>query len=154
VQRILVVDLDVHQGNGTASIFAGHDQVFTFSVHGANNYPLRKETSHLDLALPDHTPDAPYLEQLAQQLSKLVARQKPDIIFFQAGVDVLASDLLGKLSLSREGCRQRDQLVAHICYSKGIPLAVCMGGGYSARLADVVEAHCNTFRVMLSQYEC
>ena len=145
--QILIVDLDVHQGDGTAAIFRDEPRVFTFSMHAGANYPLRKEQSDLDIALALGTGDAEYLAQLRDTLEPLVNRVKPDFIFYQAGVDVLATDKLGKLSLTPTGCRQRDELVLSLCHVRGLPVAVSMGGGYSERLADIVDAHCNTFRV-------
>jgi acetoin utilization deacetylase AcuC-like enzyme len=150
--KILVVDLDVHQGNGTAEIFRNNPQVFTFSMHGADNYPLKKETSDLDIALKSYTDDHTYLQILRQTLPKLLEEQKPDFIFYQSGVDVLATDKLGKLALTRQGCRTRDTIVLELCATKQIPVAVAMGGGYSERMADIVEAHCNTFRVAFNIY--
>ncbi len=152
VQKILVVDLDVHQGNGTAQVFSGEEAVFTFSMHGADNYPLKKEKSDLDIALPVGTGDAAYLKILSEVLPRLIAEQKPEFIFFQAGVDVLATDKLGKLALTRQGCKQRDELVLTTCARLQIPVAVSMGGGYSHRMADIVEAHCNTFRLAMNLF--
>ena len=146
-QQVLIVDLDVHQGDGTAAIFRDEPRVFTFSMHAGANYPLRKEQSDLDLPLPLGTGDAEYLALLAATLPALVDRVRPDFIFYQAGVDVLATDKLGKLALSLAGCRQRDELVLSLCHARGLPVAVSMGGGYSERLADIVDAHCNTFGV-------
>lgn len=146
-QQILIVDLDVHQGDGTAAIFREEPRVFTFSMHAGANYPLRKEQSDLDIALALGTGDAEYLAQLRATLAPLVARVRPDFIFYQAGVDVLATDKLGKLALTPAGCRQRDELVLGLCRRQGLPVAVSMGGGYSEKLADIVDAHCNTFRV-------
>lgn len=145
--RILIIDLDVHQGNGTASIFQHDDRVFTFSMHGQRNYPTRKETSSLDLGLPDKTEDKPYLSLLMQHLEQLIDRHQPDFMFYQAGVDVLETDKLGRLSLSRRGCKERDKIVLSTAKLHQIPIAVTMGGGYSHRLADILEAHANTFRV-------
>ncbi|MBX2890357.1 MAG: histone deacetylase [Saprospiraceae bacterium] len=145
-QRILIVDLDVHQGNGTAHIFRNEPRVFTFSMHGERNYPLRKETSDLDIGLPDGMEDGPYLKTLREALPRLADRVQPDFIFYQSGVDVLASDKLGRLHLSREGCRERDRIVLSFCKTNHIPVAVSMGGGYSPRITDIVEAHANTFR--------
>ncbi|WP_045688896.1 histone deacetylase [Hymenobacter sp. AT01-02] len=147
VRRILIVDLDVHQGNGTAAIFEHEPRVFTFSMHGARNYPHRKEHSSLDLPLPDNTDDATYLSLLGQTLPRLLAEQQPDFVFYLSGVDVLATDKLGHLALTREGCRQRDLLVLAACHQAGLPVVVCMGGGYSPRIADIVDAHVNTFRI-------
>ncbi len=146
-KKVLIVDLDVHQGNGTAAIFQHEPRVFTFSMHGARNYPARKEASDLDLPLPDSTGDAEYLALLAETLPRLVAEVRPDFVFYLAGVDVLATDKLGHLALSRDGCRQRDELVLSLCHRQDLPVVVCMGGGYSERIADIVEAHANTFRV-------
>lgn len=145
--KIMVVDLDVHQGNGTAEIFRNNPQVFTFSMHGADNYPLKKEVSDLDIPLKSYTDDKNYLHILRETLPKLIEEQKPDFIFYQSGVDVLATDKLGKLALTRQGCRTRDEIVLGLCAQKQIPVAVAMGGGYSERMADIVEAHCNTFRL-------
>ncbi|GAA4392796.1 histone deacetylase [Hymenobacter koreensis] len=146
-QKVLIVDLDVHQGNGTAAIFQHEPRVFTFSMHGARNYPARKEQSDLDLPLPDGTDDATYLKLLAETLPRLLDEVQPQFVFYLAGVDVLATDKLGKLGLTREGCRQRDRLVLELCYRNRLPVVVCMGGGYSERVADIVEAHANTFRL-------
>jgi acetoin utilization deacetylase AcuC-like enzyme len=146
-KQILVVDLDVHQGNGTAQIFSNKPEVFTFSMHGAGNYPLHKEKSDLDIALPDHTDDATYLQLLSKQLPRLIDEVQPEFIFFLSGVDVLATDKLGRLSMSIAGCKERDRLVLSLCKDNNIPVAVSMGGGYSQRIADIVEAHANTYRV-------
>ena len=151
-RQVLIVDLDVHQGNGTASIFQHESRVFTFSMHGARNYPARKELSDLDLALPDGTDDAIYLRLLAETLPRLLAEVQPDFVFYLAGVDVLATDKLGHLALTRAGCRRRDELVLGFCHRHGLPVVVCMGGGYSERIADIVEAHANTFRVAAALY--
>lgn len=145
--KVLIVDLDVHQGNGTAEIFQEEGRVFTFSMHGEKNYPLHKEASDLDIALPDGTGDAAYLRLLQEHLPRLFDAVKPDFVFFQSGVDVLESDKLGRLKLSLKGCRQRDELVIQQCYHNQVPLVCSMGGGYSASLAHIVEAHANTFRL-------
>ncbi|GAC1593274.1 MAG: histone deacetylase [Hymenobacter sp.] len=147
VGQVLIVDLDVHQGNGTAAIFQHEPRVFTFSMHGARNYPARKEASDLDLPLPDGTDDAAYLQQLAETLPRLLDDVRPDFVFYLAGVDVLATDKLGHLALTRAGCRRRDELVLGLCHRHHLPVVVCMGGGYSERILDIVEAHANTFRV-------
>lgn len=146
-RQVLIVDLDVHQGNGTAAIFRDEPRVFTFSMHGARNYPARKEQSDLDLPLPDGTTDAGYLVLLADTLPRLLDQVQPDFVFYLSGVDVLATDKLGHLALSRAGCRARDELVLSLCHRHSLPVVVCMGGGYSERIADIVEAHANTFRV-------
>ena len=145
--KILVVDLDVHQGNGTAEIFRGSERVFTFSMHGEKNYPVRKEESHKDIGLPDGADDAFYLKTLGETLPMLIDSLEPDFIFYNAGVDVLKTDKLGRLAVSLEGCRQRDKYVFETCKRNTIPIAVSMGGGYSERLATIVDAHANTFRV-------
>ena len=145
--RILIVDLDVHQGNGNASIMADEPRVFVFSMHGEKNYPFRKPPSDLDIELPNDTDDETYLTQLKQTLPQLIAAHKPDLIFYQSAVDVLATDKLGKLSLTPEGCKQRDDFVLRQARDNNIPVAVVMGGGYSEDVEDVVEAHCNTFRL-------
>ena len=152
-QQILVVDLDVHQGNGTAEIFASENRVFTFSMHGASNYPLHKEKSDLDVALPDGIQDAAYLEVLGGNLESLLRELAPDFVFFQSGVDVLATDKLGRLGLSINGCKERDRMVFEKCRQHEIPVAVSMGGGYSERLADIIEAHANTFRLASQFFE-
>lgn len=149
---ILIVDLDVHQGNGTAQIFETESRVFTFSMHGANNFPFRKELSDLDIPLPDGMTDDSYLAILYDTLPKLIAQQKPDFIFYLAGVDVLATDKLGRFAMTREGCKARDKFVFEQCIKHNIPVEVSMGGGYSADIRDIVEAHCNTFRVAVDLY--
>lgn len=145
--KILVVDLDVHQGNGTAEIFRNDNRVFTFSMHGAKNYPLRKEVSDLDIGLPDGAGDEVYLKKLSETLPMLIDTVEPDFIFFQSGVDILESDKLGRLNVSLNGCRERDKIVFEHCKKNEIPVAVSMGGGYSERLAVIVEAHANTYRL-------
>jgi len=143
--QLLVVDLDVHQGNGTAELLQNEPRVFTFSMHGRNNYPLHKEKSDLDVALEDGCPDNRYLELLNGHLDALFDRLRPEFVFFQSGVDVLATDKLGRLGLSLNGCRERDALVFSRCARAGIPVTVCMGGGYSEKLSDILEAHVQTF---------
>jgi acetoin utilization deacetylase AcuC-like enzyme len=149
---ILIIDLDVHQGNGTAQIFENNPRVFTFSMHGANNFPYRKEQSDLDIPLADGTSDKEYLDILKHTLPGLIDKQKPDFIFYLSGVDVLATDKLGKLSLSKEACKERDQFVLKQCIKHHIPLQVSMGGGYSADIKDIVDAHCNTYRLAHDLY--
>lgn len=145
--KILIVDLDVHQGNGTAHIFRNDKRVFTFSMHGAKNYPMHKEKSDLDIGVPDGIEDAAYLKLLKETLPLLIDTVQPDIIFYLAGVDILASDKLGRLELTREGCKQRDAFVFKEAKKNNIPVMVSMGGGYSEKIADIIEAHANTFRV-------
>ena len=145
--QVLVVDLDVHQGNGTAQIFRGDPAVFTFSMHGAKNYPMHKEKSDLDIALPDGIDDGTYLKHLRTTLPRLLEEVQPDFIFFQSGVDVLATDKLGRLALTLEGCKERDRVVLEACHRHKIPVALSMGGGYSEKIAHIVEAHANTYRL-------
>lgn len=148
--KILIVDLDVHQGNGTAEIFANNNRVFTFSMHGKSNYPFKKEVSDLDIDLPDFTTDEQFLSILREILPKLIEQQKPDFIFYLAGVDILVSDKLGKLSCTLEGCKKRDELVLELCEKNQIPIQVSMGGGYSPEIKTIIEAHSNTFRAAVS----
>jgi acetoin utilization deacetylase AcuC-like enzyme len=152
VNQILVVDLDVHQGNGTAEIFQNDPRVFTFSMHGASNYPLHKEKSDLDVGLKDGTDDETYLKLLDFHFKTLLDQVKPDFIFFQSGVDVLATDKLGRLGMTINGCKQRDRIVLEQCKLNNIPLAACMGGGYSERISHIVEAHANTYRLAQEIY--
>lgn len=151
--QILVIDLDVHQGNGTAKIFENKPEVFTFSMHGADNYPLHKEQSDIDIPLPYQCTDEQYIQQLQVQLPKLIDKVKPDFVFYLAGVDVLATDNLGKLALTKEGCKTRDEMVISTCKLKGLPIAVSMGGGYSKKISDIVDAHCNTFRIAFKYFD-
>ncbi len=146
-KKILIVDLDVHQGNGTAEIFANNNSVFTFSMHGEKNFPAHKEQSDLDINLPDFTNDKAYLNILENTLPKLMDEVAPDFIFYQSGVDVLESDKLGRLNLSLNGCKKRDHFVFQQCFINKIPIAVSMGGGYSEDIKVIIDAHCNTFRV-------
>ena len=151
-KQILVVDLDVHQGNGTAEIFQKDSRVFTFSMHGASNYPMHKEQSDLDVPLEDGTDDPSYLRLLDQHLNQLLDKVEPDFIFFQSGVDVLKTDKLGRLGMSIEGCKDRDRKVIQACKDNGIPFVASMGGGYSERIAHIVEAHANTYRLAQEIY--
>lgn len=151
-KKILVVDLDVHQGNGTASIFDGNSSVFTFSMHGASNYPLHKEASDLDIGLPDKTNDTYYLKILKETLPELIDSFEPDFIIYQSGVDVLESDKLGRLGLSIPGCKERDKTVLELAKINSIPIMCCMGGGYSEKLSQIIEAHANTFRLAQDVY--
>lgn len=149
---ILIVDLDVHQGNGTASIFKDEERVFTFSMHGAHNYPFRKETSDLDLPLPDGIRDAEYLSLLSRHLKSILEDRKPDIVFYLSGVDILETDRFGKLKITMAGCRERDLTVFRMLAERGIPCAVSMGGGYSPDVKVIVEAHCQTYRAARGVY--
>ncbi len=152
VKSILIVDLDVHQGNGTAEIFTNSPAVVTFSMHGKKNYPMHKERSDLDIELEDNTSDKTYLDLLSKNLEWLIERQKPDFIFYQAGVDVLATDKLGRLGLTMDGCKKRDQHVFTLTQKHNIPIVVTMGGGYSEDIKLIIEAHTNTFRVARDIY--
>ena len=149
---ILIIDLDVHQGNGTAQIFENNPNVFTFSMHGANNFPFRKERSDLDIPLPDGVGDKEYLHLLKETLPRLINEQKPDFIFYLAGVDILATDKLGKMAISKAGCKERDRFVFEQCLMNKIPVQVSMGGGYSPNIKDIVNAHCNTYRLANELY--
>lgn len=146
-KKILVVDLDVHQGNGTAEIFQNNASVFTFSMHGKGNYPMHKETSDLDIPLEDGTDDRKYLKILRETLPMLLDEQEPDFIFFQSGVDVLSTDKLGRLGMSIQGCKERDRIVFEHCIKNEIPVVASMGGGYSEKIAHIIEAHANTYRL-------
>lgn len=147
IDKVLVVDLDVHQGNGTASIFENDPEVFTFSMHGKHNYPMHKEQSDLDVPLEDHTDDQSYLSLLENHLPKVLAEVEPDFIIYQSGVDILATDKLGRLGMTIQGCKERDKLVLSQAEKNKIPIMCCMGGGYSLKISDIIEAHANTFRL-------
>ncbi len=151
-QSILIIDLDVHQGNGTAQIFENEPRVFTFSMHGANNFPYRKERSDLDIPLPDGTTDVEYLNLLYSRLPEIINSHQPKFVFYLSGVDVLATDKLGKLSLSKDACKQRDRFVFEQCILHHIPVQASMGGGYSPQIKDIVDAHCNTYRLANELY--
>jgi len=147
VKKILIVDLDVHQGNGTAEIFQNDTSVFTFSMHGAGNYPFKKEKSDLDIAVPDGSGDELFLPKLKETLHRLIEEQKPDFIFYLSGVDMLETDNLGRLNCTREGCKERDRFVLQTCKDLKIPIQVSLGGGYSPEIKTIIEAHANTFRL-------
>lgn len=146
-RKVLIIDLDVHQGNGTARLMQEEDRVFTLSVHGGRNYPMHKEESDWDVELDDGTEDEEYLRVLDEVLNELDQRISPDVIFYISGVDVLATDKLGRLGLTRAGCYRRDEMVIRYARERSLPLVITMGGGYSHRLPDIVEAHANTFRI-------
>jgi acetoin utilization deacetylase AcuC-like enzyme len=152
LKKILIVDLDVHQGNGTAEIFLQDASVFTFSMHGKNNYPFRKETSDLDIELADQAGDKEYLEILKKSLPELIAKEKPEFIFYLSGVDILSTDKLGKLGCTLNGCEERDRYVLQTCHDLKIPVQVSMGGGYSPDIKTILEAHANTFRLAQKIY--
>ncbi|MEO9480922.1 MAG: histone deacetylase [Maribacter dokdonensis] len=151
-KKILIVDLDVHQGNGTAEIFQNDESVFTFSMHGAGNYPFKKEESDLDIALPKGTNDETYLSILKKELPRLIENIQPDFIFYLCGVDILESDKLGTLGLTLEGCKKRDEFVLSTCHRLKIPVQCSMGGGYSPDIKIIVNAHANTFRIAQRLY--
>ncbi len=153
VKKVLVVDLDVHQGNGTAALFQGEPRVFTFSLHCGDNYPHRKEISDLDVALPSGATGAQYLAELKKHMPRLLEEVKPDIVFYQSGVDVLATDRLGLLSLSQQDCYERDKWVISQSHLYRIPLVVVMGGGYSQPVSHTVRAHANTYKLVIEYYE-
>ena len=151
-KKILIIDLDVHQGNGTASIFKNDMNVFTLSFHGKKNYPFKKEKSDLDIEFDDGTEDAEYLTKLEDIIPNIIKILNPDFIFYLSGVDILKTDKLGRLSLSVEGCKKRDSIILNLCKTFNIPLQISMGGGYSKNIEDIVNAHCNTFRLSKEIY--
>ncbi|MEN9686037.1 MAG: hypothetical protein RLZZ28_1823 [Bacteroidota bacterium] len=152
-KKILIIDLDVHQGNGTAKLFEHEPRVFTFSMHGAHNYPFHKEKSDLDIGLKDGIAETDYLHILSTTLPALIEKINPDFAFYLSGVDILATDKFGKLDISVEGCKKRDAFVFHSLLQKNIPVAVAMGGGYSPDIRTITEAHCNTFRLAKDIFE-
>jgi acetoin utilization deacetylase AcuC-like enzyme len=143
----------VHQGNGTAEIFSNEPNVFTFSMHGDKNFPFRKEQSDLDIALPNDMDGFNYLMRLKQILPEVIKSFQPDFVFYLAGVDVLATDKLGKLKLSKSDVVERDTIVFSTCKAHNLPVQVSMGGGYSTEIKDIVDAHCNTFKVGFDIFE-
>lgn len=150
ITRAAVVDLDVHQGNGTHAIFAGDGSVYTFSMHGGKNYPFRKVPGCLDIELPDGTGDADYLDQLARALPRVLAVARPDLVVYLAGADPLEGDRLGRLALTHAGLARRDAMVLEACRDVGLPVVITISGGYGRRLEDTVEAHVQTARVAAS----
>lgn len=150
-ERFLIVDLDVHQGDGTAFIFHDSPEVFTFSMHGAKNYPLFKQASSLDIELPDKTGDTEYLETLEHALDRVIIHD-PDVIFYLAGADPYEKDKLGRLGLTIEGLRRRDEMVLRFARDAGVPIVTTMSGGYAAEIEDTVEIHCNTIRAVKGVY--
>ena len=146
-KKILIIDLDVHQGNGTASLFNSNPNVYTLSFHGKKNYPFRKEKSDLDIEFDDNTNDNEYLKVLKETIPKVIDQFEPEFIFYLSGVDVLQNDKLGRLSLTLNGCKERDKFILQTCKDNSIPLQVSMGGGYSIVLKNIIEAHSNTFRL-------
>ena len=152
IKKILIIDLDVHQGNGTASIFKNNPNVFTLSFHGQKNYPFRKENSDLDLGFDDFTNDAFYLKKLKEIIPRVIDNFQPDFIYYLAGVDVLKNDKLGRLSMTIKGCLERDKFILNSCKKNNIPVQVSMGGGYSINIEEIIEAHSNTFRLAQEIY--
>ena len=153
IDRVLIIDLDVHQGNGTAALCRSDAATFTFSMHGANNYPARKEESSWDVDLPDGTTDEAYVSRLADILPTLIERARPDLVMYQAGVDVLAGDRFGKFGLSLAGVEERDRLVCACAMQAGLSLVVTLGGGYARAIDRIVEAHCRTVAT-LRRFAC
>jgi len=151
VRRAAVVDLDVHQGNGTNAIFAGDDSVFTFSMHGGRNYPFHKVPGSLDVELPDGTGDEHFLTLLADHLPAVLARSQPDLVVYLAGADPHEGDALGRLGLSFDGLARRDAFVIELCREVGLPIAITIAGGYGRNLEDTVRIHVETARIA-SQY--
>jgi acetoin utilization deacetylase AcuC-like enzyme len=143
---VLVVDCDVHQGNGTAAIFRDDSSVFTFSVHARGNFPFRKEESDLGIALEDGVGDEAYLDALAGGLDLAFARSRPDLVIYVSGADPFADDRLGRLAVSKRGLEARDRQVLARCRDEGVPVAVVMGGAYARRVEDAVEIHFGTLR--------
>lgn len=152
IQRAAIVDCDVHQGNGTATIFTGDMDTFTFSIHGANNYPLFKAQSTLDVELADGTSDTEYLDTLAKHLPAVFAAD-PEIVFYLAGADPYKGDKLGRLALSIDGLRERDAYVLRECYEREVPIVTVMSGGYGKDINDTIEIHCNTIRMVKEIFE-
>jgi acetoin utilization deacetylase AcuC-like enzyme len=152
IRRAAIVDLDVHQGNGTARIFAGDDAVFTFSLHGEKNYPFHKEASRLDVGLPDGCEDQPYLDTLERHLADVLDRSAPDIVFYLAGADPYAGDRFGRLGLSRAGLRERDRMLFSACRARGLPVVMTLSGGYARDIREVAEIHADTLSELVACY--
>jgi acetoin utilization deacetylase AcuC-like enzyme len=146
LQRIAIVDCDVHQGNGTASIFRDDASVFTFSIHGARNFPFAKETSDLDVELADGTGDDEYLWHLERALDETLERSRPQLAFYLAGADPYEGDRLGRLKLTKRGLARRDEMVLGRLAARAIPVAIAMAGGYAHDIQDSVDIHANTIR--------
>ncbi len=151
IQRGLIIDLDVHQGNGSAAICQGDQSIFTFSMHGEKNYPLKKEKSNLDVPLPDKTSDREYLDQLLIHLPKVIELARPGIAIYVSGADAYAGDQLGRLSLTKQGLRDRDSIVVEYCQSHGIPLVLTMAGGYASNVLDTVDIHYQSVMTVMSR---
>jgi acetoin utilization deacetylase AcuC-like enzyme len=153
IRRAAIIDCDVHQGNGTATIFAADEDTFTFSIHGANNYPLFKARSNLDVELPDGTADEEYQNVLNHHVPAVFAAADPDLVFYLAGADPYVNDKLGRLALTIDGLRQRDAYVLTQCYARETPVVTVMSGGYGNDINDTVEIHCNTIRMVKEVFE-
>lgn len=151
-RSILILDCDVHQGNGTASILQNHSTIFTFSIHGQNNFPFRKESGDLDIGLPDGAGDAVYLEALEQGLNRAFDQMSPELVIYLAGADPFINDRLGRLALSKSGLAQRDQMVIDRCLAAHLPLAIVMAGGYAPDVEDIVDIHFQTLKIALARF--
>jgi acetoin utilization deacetylase AcuC-like enzyme len=152
INRVMVIDCDVHQGNGTAHIFADDPNVFTFSLHGEKNYPFRKPPSSLDIGLPDKTGDMAYLKTLTEALDTIFSRFKPDIVIYLGGIDPLEADHFGRLSLTLKGLREREETVIRYVKQKNIPLLLLLSGGYAPTVAETARAHAQMFEVATEVY--
>jgi len=151
-RRFLVIDCDVHQGNGTAEIFRDQPDVFTFSMHGENNYPFKKPPSTLDIGLPDGTGDAAYLQTLGESIDRIFERFDPDLVFYLGGIDPLETDHFGRLSLTLDGLKERDRMVIETVAERDKPLVLTLSGGYAPTLRQTVEAHAVMYQTALEIY--
>lgn len=147
VQKIVIIDCDVHQGNGTAAVIGDDRNIYTFSIHGEKNFPFRKVAGDLDIGLPDLTGDREYLDTLEIAVERILYLQQPDLVIYQSGADPYINDKLGKLSLTKQGLAERDRLVLGMCYEERIPVAVTMGGGYAEQVDDIVDIHLQTIQI-------
>jgi acetoin utilization deacetylase AcuC-like enzyme len=154
IRQAVVIDCDVHQGNGTASIFRDDPAVFTFSMHGAKNFPFRKETSDLDVEFADGTTDDEYLASLARHVPAVLERERPDVVFYLAGADPYEGDRLGRLKITIDGLRERDRIVFDECRRRAIPVVITMSGGYSADVEAIVTIHANTIKEAVRLLDC
>lgn len=147
VRRVVVLDCDVHQGNGTADITRGDPTIYTFSIHGEKNFPFRKIDGDLDIGLPDGTTDTIYLEMVYEGARRAIAASGADLALYIAGADPFSGDRLGKLNISKEGLAERDHIILDLCAAAGLPVAIAMGGGYARDIDDIVDIHANTIRI-------
>jgi len=152
ISKVLIVDLDVHQGNGSAEILQNNKNIFTFSIHGKENYPIIKEKSDLDIELDHNTEDEEYLDLVYTNLNKLIIKFEPQFILYQAGVDILESDKFGRLNISVEGCKERDNIVFELASKNSLPITTTMGGGYSEDINIILDSHINTYKSALKYY--